>query len=74
VQVKSLRRKIGYPEYILKRKELAAKYADLSFSELGFFGNMLTFDLWDIQSNLAKITKPVDFGEWDMTPATVNVL
>lgn len=72
-KVKSLKRKIGYPDYVLKPSSLASKYFDLwAFSKNEYFENIMLSDQWDVQDNLRKITKPVDFDEFDMTPATVN--
>ncbi|TPX52421.1 hypothetical protein SeMB42_g01407, partial [Synchytrium endobioticum] len=72
-KVKSLRRKIGYPEYIMKPSALAAKYSGLwRFVTDRYFENIVQSDQWDVQDNLAKILKPVDFDEFDMTPSTVN--
>jgi predicted metalloendopeptidase len=72
-KVKSLREKIGYPDYILSPLSLATKYSGLwAFSTNQYFENIVLSDQWDVQDNLKKITKPVDFGEFDMTPATVN--
>ena len=53
--------------------KLAAKYVGLwGFNIDTYFENVLRSNQWDVQDNLLKILKPVDFDEFDMTPATVN--
>src|SRR5438874_200368 len=37
-----------------------------------FFGNAARASLFESRRRLAKIGKPLDRGEWDMTPPTVN--
>lgn len=37
-----------------------------------YVGNVLRAQAWDLHRQLAKIGKPVDRGEWEMTPPTVN--
>ncbi len=57
--------KIGYPErwrnydaFVVAREDHA--------------GNVVRGNRFEIQRQLAKIGKPLDRGEWDMTPSTVN--
>jgi len=57
--------KIGYPE----------KWRDYSKVEIvrgDALGNEMRVHQFDHARNLAKIGKPVDKGEWQMTPPTVN--
>jgi len=57
--------KIGYPE----------KWRDYSALEIkpeDALGNLLRADAFESDRQLAKIGKPVDRGEWGMTPPTVN--
>jgi endothelin-converting enzyme/putative endopeptidase len=57
--------KIGYPD----------KWRDYSSIELkrsDFAGNVERSVIFESKRQLAKIGKPVDRGEWDMTPSTVN--
>jgi putative endopeptidase len=65
VKLASFNRKIGYPDtwrdYSLLRVEPGA-YAT----------NVLNARRFAAQRNYAKIGKPVDRGEWGMTPPTVN--
>ncbi len=57
--------KVGYPE----------RWRDYSSVEVGrndFFGNVTRATRFESNRRLAKIGKPVDRGEWGMTPPTVN--
>ncbi len=57
--------KVGYPE----------KWRDYSSLEVrpgDFFGNVERADRFEYYRQLAKIGKPLDRTEWDMTPPTVN--
>lgn len=57
--------KIGYPD----------KWRDYSALEIrrdDFAGNVMRATRFESQRRLAKIGKPVEHGEWDMTPTTVN--
>src|SRR5579859_2468348 len=57
--------KIGYPD----------KWRDYSSVEVkpdDFVGNVHRATMFESHRQLAKIGKPLDRGEWDMTPPTVN--
>ena len=57
--------KIGYPD----------KWRDYSKLEIvrgDAMGNVLRADQFEFNRQLAKVGKPVDRGEWGMTPPTVN--
>jgi putative endopeptidase len=57
--------KIGYPD----------KWRDYSKLEIvrgDALGNVVRARKFEFDRELAKIGKPVDHGEWDMTPPTVN--
>lgn len=57
--------KIGYPD----------KWRDYGSYEVkpgDFAGNVLRGNTFETRRDLAKIGKPVDRGEWGMTPPTVN--
>jgi endothelin-converting enzyme/putative endopeptidase len=57
--------KIGYPD----------RWRDYSALEIrrdDFFGNVTRANAFEFDRQLAKIGKPVDRGEWTMTPPTVN--
>jgi endothelin-converting enzyme/putative endopeptidase len=57
--------KIGYPD----------KWRDYSALQIvpgDALGNQMRADEFEVARDLAKIGKPVDKGEWEMTPPTVN--
>jgi endothelin-converting enzyme/putative endopeptidase len=65
VKLHAIANKIGYPD----------KWRDYSALEIvrgDEFGNVKRADWFEFRRNLAKIGKPVDRGEWGMTPPTVN--
>jgi endothelin-converting enzyme/putative endopeptidase len=57
--------KIGYPDKWRDYSSIAVRRDD-------FFGNVLRAQQFESRRDLAKIGKPVDRGEWYMTPPTVN--
>jgi endothelin-converting enzyme/putative endopeptidase len=57
--------KVGYPE---KWRD----YSALSISPNDFFGNAKRATIFETKRQLAKIGKPVDHSEWQMSPPTVN--
>jgi endothelin-converting enzyme/putative endopeptidase len=57
--------KIGYPD---KWRD----YATLKTDRKSFFTNLLAASRFEKTRDLAKIGKPVDRGEWLMSPPTVN--
>ncbi|SMB90713.1 Endothelin-converting enzyme 1 [Hymenobacter roseosalivarius DSM 11622] len=57
--------KIGYPD---KWKD----YSALNISRESFLQNTLNARMWDYKYNVSKFGKPIDRGEWGMTPPTVN--
>ncbi len=57
--------KIGYPD---KWRD----YSALTISRDDAMGNVLRARTFEFHRQLAKIGKPVDRGEWGMTPPTVN--
>src|SRR6266567_2409432 len=57
--------KIGYPE---KWRD----YSSVKISGDDFFGNVEHASAFEFRRQLAKIGKPVDHNEWQMTPPTVN--
>ncbi|HJQ99810.1 MAG TPA: M13 family metallopeptidase, partial [Candidatus Polarisedimenticolaceae bacterium] len=60
-----IRNKIGYPDVWRDYTALDVKRGD-------FFGNIGRAVSFETKRQLAKIGKPVDRGEWGMTPPTVN--
>ena len=61
----AVRNKIGYPDTWRDYSALTIKPAD-------FFGNMQRSTQFEDAREWAKVGKPVDRNEWDMTPPTVN--
>jgi len=57
--------KVGYPDKWRNYSRLTIVAGDA-------LGNQVRVDEFDHARDLAKIGKPVDRGEWDMTPPTVN--
>jgi putative endopeptidase len=57
--------KIGYPDRWRDYSALDVKPGD-------FFGDVTRATVFESRRDLAKIGKPVDRGEWEMTPPTVN--
>jgi putative endopeptidase len=57
--------KIGYPERW-------RDYSSVAVARQDFAGNVARANLFESRRQLGKIGKPVDRGEWGMTPPTVN--
>jgi endothelin-converting enzyme/putative endopeptidase len=57
--------KIGYPD---KWRD----YSSVTISRSDFASNVRNATIFESKRELAKIGKPVDRGEWGMTPPTVN--
>jgi endothelin-converting enzyme/putative endopeptidase len=61
----SIANKVGYPERWRDYSAVDVQRAD-------FFGDVARANIFETNRELAKIGKPVDRGEWGMTPPTVN--
>jgi len=61
----AVRNKIGYPD---KWRD----YSKLEIKPDDYFGNVLRASRFEDTRQWAKVGKPVDRTEWDMTPPTVN--
>jgi putative endopeptidase len=61
----SFNRKVGYPD-------VWRDYTALAVDSGPYAKNILRANEFSIRRNLEKIGKPVDRGEWGMTPPTVN--
>jgi len=61
----TLANKIGYPD---KWRD----YSTLTIAREDYMGNVLRARVFEFNRQIAKIGKPVDRGEWGMTPPTVN--
>jgi putative endopeptidase len=60
-----VRDKVGYPD-------VWRDYSTLTIQRGDFYGNAMRANLFENNRQMAKIGKPVDRGEWGMTPPTVN--
>ena len=58
-------KKVGYPD---KWKD----YSTLTIGRESYAQNMMQATRWRFDDRVAKIGKPVDRSEWDMTPQTYN--
>jgi endothelin-converting enzyme/putative endopeptidase len=65
VKLEAIRNKIGYPDQWRDYGKLEIKPGDL-------LGNFLRANEFESRRQIAKIGKPVDHNEWQMTPPTVN--
>jgi len=65
IKLKAIRNKVGYPD---KWRD----YSSLKILPDDFFGNDVRADEFEVKRQLAKVGKPVDRSEWNMTPPTVN--
>jgi predicted metalloendopeptidase len=65
VKLQAIRNKIGYPDVWRDYSKLQVKQGDL-------MGNFLRANEFESRREIAKISKPVDKKEWQMTPPTVN--
>ena len=63
---------IGFPDYILNKEDIDAKYADFRVNKSEYFENNIRFHRYLQMENLAKIDKPVNRTKWSMSPPTVN--
>lgn len=64
-KLKAIVNKIGYPDKWRDYSTVVVKRGD-------FFGNVERATRFEAKRDLAKIGKPLDRGEWGMTPPTVN--
>src|ERR1035438_4084486 len=65
LKLHSVTNKIGYPD---KWRD----YSSIRIERGDFAGNVYQAAVFEGRRQLAKIGKPVDRGEWGMTPPTVN--
>jgi endothelin-converting enzyme/putative endopeptidase len=64
-KLQKMRDKIGYPDQWRDYSAIEIKADD-------FYGNVSRATQFDLKRQLDKIARPLDRGEWFMTPATVN--
>jgi endothelin-converting enzyme/putative endopeptidase len=65
LKLHAIRNKIGYPDRW-------RDYSSLTISPTDYFGNVERSHVFNEKRDWAKVGKPVDHGEWHMTPPTVN--
>jgi putative endopeptidase len=65
VKLQAIRNKIGYPD-------VWRNYSKLQITQGDLMGNFFRANEFESRRQIAKISKPVDKKEWDMTPPTVN--
>jgi predicted metalloendopeptidase len=58
---------VGYPDHWID-------YSSLEIVAGDALGNVMRAELFEYRRNLAKFGRPVDRGEWVMTPQTVNAV
>lgn len=61
--------KIGYPD---KWKDYSKLKIEKSPEKASYFANAVNATRFQAEENIAKLGKPVDKTEWEMTPQTVN--
>lgn len=64
-KLKTIVNKIGYPD---KWRD----YSSVAIARDDFYGNVSRATQFEVRRQLNKIGKPLDRGEWGMTPPTVN--
>ena len=65
VKLSQMRKKLGYPDHW-------RDYSAMTVTRGDMLGNTVRADTFELQRDLGKIGKPVDRGEWEMSPPTVN--
>jgi predicted metalloendopeptidase len=65
IKLDAIRNKIGYPEVWRDYGALKVERGDL-------MGNLLRANEFETRRRIAKISRPLDRKEWNMTPPTVN--
>jgi putative endopeptidase len=61
--------KIGYPD---KWKDYSELKIEKSPEKASYFANAVNAARFQVEEDIAKLDKPVDRTEWEMTPQTVN--
>ncbi len=65
VKLKGIEDKIGYPSHW-------RDYSSVKITRTSFSGNVAQASSFEFERWIGKIGKPVDRGEWTMTPPTIN--
>lgn len=74
-KVRNIVQKIGYPDRspnITDPSVLHEYYGEVDISPKTFFENSISVTKDEVRKAWAKLGKPTDRYEWDMTPSTVN--
>lgn len=74
-KVNHIIQKIGYPTSspdTMSPQSLAEYYAKIETNENKYFENLLSAQAWASSKKWSEVGKPVDIGQWYMTPQTVN--
>src|SRR5690606_36625548 len=61
--------KIGYPE---KWTDYSSLEVNKDLESASYFQNVVNASMFEAKRELAKVGKPVDRHEWEMSPHTVN--
>ncbi|ORZ36431.1 hypothetical protein BCR44DRAFT_122023 [Catenaria anguillulae PL171] len=72
LKAKSLRRKIAFPDIINNVEELDRLYGSIDVKNGDHFGNAVRIGQASLKMQWSKLSKPTDFDEWSVSPATVN--
>jgi putative endopeptidase len=64
-KLEALGSKIGYPDHW-------RDYSTLRISRASYYANIRAAVAFEAQRQFAKFDRPIDRGEWEMTPQTVN--
>jgi putative endopeptidase len=64
-KLKAIRNKIGYPDRW-------RDYSSVDIQPLDFYGDVTRATAFESHRDFNKVGKPLDRGEWDMTPPTVD--
>jgi putative endopeptidase len=64
-KLKNIKKKVGYPDQW-------RDYSAMNIVRDNYAQNILSANEWQFNYSIAKLSKPVDRNEWDMTPQTYN--
>jgi len=67
LKLETLKVGVGYPD-------TWRNYSDLDIVKGDALGNAERAELWEYHNQLSKLHRPIDRGEWWMTPQTVNAV
>ena len=74
-KVNRIIQKIGYPVEspdTMSPQSLAEYYGKIKIKEDKYFENLVSAFAWASDKKWKEVGKPVDLGQWYMTPQTVN--